>query len=681
MRNKLNLSLVAFVLCFLFSSWEANAQVILGPEFFINDSSVTATQACVNQNVPNRSAVAEYTGPAGFFGPGTTFILEISDENGVYADPAAELSRITLSVALGSTAEIIFPDFPIPTDLRGEDYSMRVRAENPAFTGNETQGIPIYYFDTNEGVTLVGPNVDANNAALCDGNAITLTASPDGFPEYIWTLNGSVIQGESGSTLTGVNQPGEYTVQVNFGSCSPFFNFDSGTIQVLDFNTTTVFIRNDFPVDGFCPSDVKVLTCSIIDSGYTYEWFQDGNAIADSDSPTILLPQSNFEGDYTVLVTASDDCSIETDPVTILNKGSNITSQPPPQMILLPTQTSITLAIATDAPLGSTVQWFRGGFPITPVQLIDAPGALSVEANQIGVYRVDVVTNDSCLDTLQAETEIFDPIGFRVEIASILDCNDDTATLGLETLYGLADGGTGTIEIPLVVEQYPFFDFEWFRDNVSTGDTGTTISITDSNDTSVYALEATLRGTTFPTVRSNEITPGILTDVIDIIASSLQLPFGGTVTLTVPNNASYTYEWFRIVDGENQLIEGETGNEIEIDQAGQYFVIITSGECVVQSNTITITDETAQSEIIPNVITPNNDGANDNWALPTAYVNQQDVEINIYNSRGQLDFSSVSYQNNWPSENSKTSGQERVYYYIITKNNSVVRKGSITVMR
>ncbi|EZH75190.1 hypothetical protein ATO12_10745 [Aquimarina atlantica] len=218
--------------------------------------------------------------------------------------------------------------------------------------------------------------------------------------------------------------------------------------------------------------------------------------------------------------------------------------------------------------------------------------------------------------------------------------------------------------------------------------TETTFTVNESNIGEVYALEATLRGTTFPTARSNDLTVEFLSDVVVIEASPAFIPFGETSTLSVPSSSNYAYEWFMVVDGENQslvdgstVISGQGTSSIEIDRTGDYFVRITLLDCVIDSEILSISDVAGSSEIIPNVVTPNSDGINDNWLLPPSLFNQQSVEVTIYNARGQVDFTSSSYQNNWPRENSKSSGQDPFYYYIITKNNSVVRKGSITIMK
>ena len=125
MKVKFEITLI-FLLFGLLISNHLISQEISKPEFYINNNEITSTAICANQNVPNRSVIAKYTGPAGYFGIGTVFVLELSDENGVFQDTPLELSRLTLSFAISSTKDLDFGPFTIPQDLRGENYSLRV---------------------------------------------------------------------------------------------------------------------------------------------------------------------------------------------------------------------------------------------------------------------------------------------------------------------------------------------------------------------------------------------------------------------------------------------------------------------------------------------------------------------------------------------------------------------------
>ena len=696
MKKRLtSVSLIAAVVVFLFSIQEVYSQQIEAPVFFIGSS--TTTILCVNQNFPDRRAIAKANV---LFTSGTEFVLELSDENGLFSDATTRvLTRFTITTAIPPNGDIVFPFFPVPTDLRGENYSLRVNVPASSILSAVQENIPIYYFDSNSNsFTLNGPVVGLSSVALCEGESVTLTVIPANFPEYIWYFNAdinddkienaNVIVGESESTLKNVNQLGRYFVEINFGDCTRNFFLNQASIGVIEFNKTTVQI-NGPSQQSFCPSDVKILSTSITDLDFTYQWFKDGVLVPEFDGPSEVLPQSNFAGVYTVNVIGTETCSILTDPVEVINLGSDILTRPPPQIMILPTQTSLTLSITTNAPpTGSTIEWFRNGISFQGVLPITDPGALSVIVTDPGVYRASLFANDACMDTLEVTTEVFEPVGFKTVITNLFNCEEGTGSLGLENLFGITNTG---VEVPITTDQYSFFDFEWFLGTQSTGVTETTFSVTEDNTGEVYALEATLRGTTLDTSRSNDLTVEFLGNSVVISASPSFIPFGENSTLSVPQSTSYTYEWFRVLDGKNKLIvdgntnegtiTGQGTNAIVTNITGQYFVRITLGDCIIDSQPITISNVAGRSEIIPNVVTPNNDGINDNWLLPPSLFNQQDVEVTIYTSRGQVDYTSASYQNNWPVENSKSLGKDPLYYYIITKNNSVVRKGSITVMR
>ncbi|WP_025744048.1 T9SS type B sorting domain-containing protein [Aquimarina pacifica] len=703
MRKNLNLiSVTAVVIGFLFSTFKANSQTIDAPSFSIDGDK--ANILCVTPGINPITGFDNGTREAlattfTTIDANTEFILELSDAAGVFSDETTvELSRFTTSVGIPANGEIEFPAFPIPSDTRGENYSLRIRIEvsgGSDVLSTINENIPIYYFDSSQGITLTGPNIEANTVALCTGESATLTTVPDDFPEYRWylgnpDLGGVLISGESGPTLENVTEPGTYFVEVDFGSCNGAFSFDRASVEVFDFNQTTVAINESSPQE-FCPSDVKLLTTSVTDPNFTYEWFRDGVLVPEYDGPVVNLPQSNFGGTYTVNIIGTETCSITTNPVVVVNLGSDILTQPPPEIILLPTQTAITLAITTNAPeAGSTIQWFQDDISGTPIPLtalplpISTPGALSIDVDTPGVYTASLFADDSCMDTLESITEVFEPVGFRTEITTLLDCDDEEGTLGLENLYGITDTDR---EVPITEDQYSFFDFEWFLGTESTGVTETSITVGADNIGEVYALEATLTGSSFEPARSNELTVDLLSDVLEIEASATFIAFGESVTLSVLESASYQYEWFVVVDGENQLLDpeiitGQGTNSIEITDSGQYIVIITLSDCVIESEPITISDDRGESALIPNVITPfGSSGKNDYWVLPDTYSGQQDVEIIIYDSRGRVDFATNNYQDDWPLDSSKSGGEDPIYYYIITKNNSVVRKGSITVMR
>ncbi len=676
MKKRLNLILIVVV--FSFFADIVTAQDISRPLFAIDNA--TTDQICVTPSEPNREAVATANI---FFPENTEFILELSDEDGNFpldADDVRRLTSFVSSLEITATEQINFPSFPIPEDLRSDNYRIRVRYVQPDSNSNigSARVVAIHFFDNSERVTLLGPNPNTNVVALCEGQSVTLTVTPETLGEYQWFFNGVLIADETGTSLEDIDQSGTYSVRSNFGSCNDRFNDNESTVTVIDFNKTTVTI-NGPSLQEFCPSDIKILTCSIVASGLGYRWFKDEVELVGENNPTLILPESNFEGSYTVEVTGTSTCFEISNPVQIDNLGPDIISRPPQNLILLPSESSVTLEIEAIAPSGSTVEWFINDISQDPATLLSNDGALTFVATGPAEYRAEIITgsedtNDLCVE--QIITNVQRASSITAQIASILDCDDSSSsTLALENLFGVNSSGD---EIPLTTDQYAFFDFEWFRNGDSTGQTLITISVGEEDLGQTYFLVATFQDATFSPAISNELVVESLSSSIQIEVDPPVLSEGETVTLTAPQSNNYMYQWF--LNGEQ--IVGENLNTLEVSAEGDYFVRITLLDCTIDSETVTLsfTGPPGVIEIIPNVITQGLSATSDNWILPDSF-SESEVEVTIYSSNGKLDFQkSGGYNSDWPT-NSASGARELIYYYIITRNSEVVRKGTITVMR
>ncbi len=81
------------------------------------------------------------------------------------------------------------------------------------------------------------------------------------------------------------------------------------------------------------------------------------------------------------------------------------------------------------------------------------------------------------------------------------------------------------------------------------------------------------------------------------------------------------------------------------------------------------------------MISPNGDGINDTWVIPTQYVGGTDTQVMIMTNQGKVVLNTTNYQNNWPTEQPNLTSINQVYYYIITTPNQGAKKGSITVIK
>ncbi|MFL1894445.1 gliding motility-associated C-terminal domain-containing protein [Aquimarina sp. 2-A2] len=688
MKNMLNLTSLLLLAVLLISSHELAAQRAISAPVFENGS----TQICASPSNNTFTVIATLSdGPA--LETNNQFILEASAPDGTFDDPnqIIELARVT-GPNNGTTtdSEIRFENFTMDESVNSDTYRLRVRASShDAIVSAESVEIAMHYFggvkrirlNLNEDVILCNVTSFSKIISLVvlDSNDNELNAD-----DYTWEWvrgelgsgpgSGNVIPGETSSSYT-VTQEGKYFARINLGACQGVFNANSNATNVFIVNVADVFI-NEGPSIAFCPQDPKVLTSSETNTDYTYQWFKNDTAIEGEIASTITLPDNDFGGNYTLEVRYSEDCTVTTDPIAVTNNGSSITETLPENLIILPTQT-ITLQVTTDAPEGSTVQWFVD----TNLQKQEPlSGTTSTfEANFVGRYRVRIQATDACNSVIESETEIFAPVGFESTIGSESDltCDDTTVDIALQEMVGVT---ASDLRVPLTQDQYSFFDFEWLADGATTGETATTLTVDTADQDAVYRLQADLKTGEFSNILSNEVSVKYVASDTEITLTPDSLPKDGSITLTVPPDDSYTYQWYRVVDDEEQVIEGATTNEITVSETGDYFVRIASVICSLDTPIVTVSEEAALSAFIPNIVTPNNDGSNDHWNLPDELTGSPEVEVIIYDSRGQIALQTTNYRNgDWP--NDTDGSKETVYYYIITKNSSVIRKGSITVMR
>ncbi|MFD2563529.1 hypothetical protein [Aquimarina rubra] len=682
MKRRLNLAIVTIVLAFGFQV--AQAQRNIKPPVLIS-----APQAC-GTPANNFEFTAELS-PGQALPERNEFILELSDPSGSFANQSdiTELARILgPNEAAGGTTNILFSGVQVPANANSDDYRVRVRASEADIIGDVSDPIPFHFFDDNLEIILNGRDdlIFCSVASFAREIAVEVRDENDNFLDvndfnWEWLKDGAIIPGETSPRLL-VTEEGRYIARVPLGLCNNFFNPSnrSNAVDAVLENVDNFFIETTATDFSFCPEEFKELRASEIDFSYNYQWIKDGEELVGEISPTIILPDNNFGGEYTLQIVLSEDCTLITDPVIVTNEGSNITVPLPESLILLPSQ-SLTLVVETDVPAGSIFRWIantnvqRQGVTASDGETL----TFEVPTSNIGNYRVEIEANDPCNSMLFSETDIFAAERFAITIGpnEVVDCEQDPITIALIEMVGITSSGE---QVPLTTEQFNFFNFEWFQDGVSTGETSLSLDISRSDSGGTFDLRAIFSPGGLPDTVSNELSIDFLSNNIVLDITPPVLEAGESVVLTGPFSANFTYEWFVILNGEEVLIEGETTNTLTVTEEGDYFARISSSLCTTDTLIASVRGPGAQSEVIPNVITQGRGSSSDVWVLPNSF-SDSGVEVSIYSSNGKLDFQkSGGYNADWPS-NSASGADELIYYYIITRNSEVVRKGTITVMR
>ena len=224
-------------------------------------------------------------------------------------------------------------------------------------------------------------------------------------------------------------------------------------------------------------------------------------------------------------------------------------------------------------------------------------------------------------------------------------------------------------------------NYRWYRNNVLiSGATSTSLVVTT---TGTYYCEINYGActTTASITRSQNVVVNSIPGLAPItISSSLgtDIALGNPTTLSTTQNSTYAYQWFR----NGVAIPTANNFNFVTDQAGQYTVRVNNTTCSVQSSSITLVNVIGSSStVIPNVITPNNDGINDTWEIPVIYLSGSNTEVFITDAVGKEVLRTNNYTNNWPSSPIDFKSANPVFYYIITPTNQESKKGSITIIK
>jgi gliding motility-associated-like protein len=115
------------------------------------------------------------------------------------------------------------------------------------------------------------------------------------------------------------------------------------------------------------------------------------------------------------------------------------------------------------------------------------------------------------------------------------------------------------------------------------------------------------------------------------------------------------YQWYPMDFLSNPLIQYPIATP---ERDITYFLSVSQGLCTV---TDSVTIKVERKILIPNLITPGDDGLNDQFKINGLCKNSP---LEIYNTWGELVFKTDNYQNDWNGE----TAPAQIYYYIFTES-------------
>ncbi len=166
---------------------------------------------------------------------------------------------------------------------------------------------------------------------------------------------------------------------------------------------------------------------------------------------------------------------------------------------------------------------------------------------------------------------------------------------------------------------------------------------------------------------------------VDAQAFSDTIIVAGTAANLIATGGDF-YTWLNNVALGCDICAATTASPL---QSTRYEVEVESLDGCTDTASVLVEVREAVADIIfiPNVLTPNQDGANDTWFIKNIQLFPKN-SVKIINRWGDVVFSANSYQNDWEGTFSGQLLPAGTYYYILDAGGSFgVLKGDVTILR
>jgi len=473
----------------------------------------------------------------------------------------------------------------------------------------------------------------------CYASEVILDGSPSNYDPllvtYIWTLNGTVLSGETNPTINAAQYGyGTFEVVVSFGNCSSTASITIGPSNDIEFDLGENFetcLALDVILNA-TPSNYDPALAS-------YEWSLNGSILVSETSETLTVNQYGY-GTFSVVVTVGG-CS-NTDSIIIspsndieFNLGENIETCFDQNVILNATPSNYDPTLAS-------YEWSLNG----SILVSETSETLTVNQYGYGTFSV-VVTVGGCSNT---DSIIISPSN---DIEFDLGENRETCLDQAEIL----DATPSNYEPSLA-------SFEWSQNGIVLSSETTATLTVNPYGYGTFSVVVTVGGCS----NSDSITIIQRSDLAVTLGEDFTSCRNESQTLSASTSEEgASFEWF--LNGDS--IPNETGNILEIvipsDAMGTqtYSVVISLGECT-GTDSVDISLYDVENCVISQGLTPNNDGYNDFLDLSFLHDRVGIGNLQIFNRYGTLVFEMSNYVNEWGGQSK--DGNELptgTYYYVI----------------
>lgn len=489
----------------------------------------------------------------------------------------------------------------------------------------------------------------ANPSSICDGETINLNAG--GGTSYSWSGPNGYSSGFQNPNIlnAGSVYSGDYTVTVTDANSCSSLTVTSVTVNALPSYTWSANASN------VCYGGVIQLDAS--SNAFTYLWSGPNSFTYSGSSTTINNATILNSGIYTVTAT---DLNCSQSQTVSVNVYSQIVMNASANGNIVCTGNTINL-------IGTGGGGYSWSGPNNFSSTSQNPQIVNADAITIGIYTLTVT--DATTSCTEADTVL---ISITPTPTLVGTTNGSTCFGG--TLNLSADFGTGV-------------NVNWYTDAALTNTVqinSTTYQPTFSVDgTYIYYVQGTVDGclssVATVTAQYNNINAVAIADV-----------YTGNVPLSVnfTNNSTgvTSTDNFSWIFGDNTGSAVLNPNHI-FENEGNYNVLLIIKDVesgCIDTATVVINVEDGFTIEVPNVFTPNEDGANDAFHIKITGV--KSAEGYIYNRWGQLLYSWDVLNVSWDGKASNGEDcPDATYYYLIKlidkKGKEHIAPGYVLIIR
>ncbi len=604
-----------------------------GPSSF---TSTTQNPTLPNATTPMGGVYSVYITASGCSGPATNVTVTVNPL------PTPNASSTQTAYCVGNTINLFASSAASYTWTGPGSFTSTI--QNPSITNASTVSAGTYTLQVNNasgcsGITTITIGVNANPTVtasanpnvICVGNTINLNSG--GGTTYSWSGPNGFSNSTQNPSIPNAGSPnvGDYTVTVTNGNLCSSTAIASVTIVTLPSFTMTSNAAN------ICYGGSIQFNAG---SGpYTYSWNGPNSyTVANSTNPVINNATPLNSGTYTVTASAGSCSYSQTLSVNVY-----------PQIIVNASATNYVMcsgSVANLAGTGTGIYAWTG--PNNFSTATQNPQIPNVQANAGGIYTLtitDATTNCSASDTVSLTIS---------PAPSLLSLSGDSTCYGQQLHLNASFGNGVTVN--------------WYSDaaltNLVQANSMSYQPTPSANGTYTYYVQGGI-GNCKSTVTS------ITGQFYNINAIATADVYTGDAPLAVnftgSNSTGVTStDHFSWVFGDNTGTSVVNPNHIFTSEA-TYTVVLTVTDVesgCMDTATVIIKVEDDFTVIVPNVFTPNGDGANDFFHVNVK--GAKTAEGLIYNRWGQLLYSWDVLNASW--DGVAANGEkcpDATYYYLI----------------